>query len=84
MSVNLFAVVREYFPNATDDECGFLIWNRTPYPMGRLENIRECLANFKSARDVGKYPCDICESFVDQPDSICDTCREKYPVKEAA
>lgn len=29
---NCYEVVREYFPNATDELCEFLIWEETGYP----------------------------------------------------
>ena len=32
MSQTYGDLVREYFPNATDEECEFILWERTGFP----------------------------------------------------
>jgi len=37
-------VVREYFPNASDDEVGFILWEKTGYPcFWETDNTETCL-----------------------------------------
>lgn len=38
--MDTYQIVREYFPNATDEFCEMLIWERTGYPC--FWNIPEC------------------------------------------
>jgi len=62
-------IVREYFPDATDDECEFILWEKTGYPCfwnipedGSTpeECFRHQLGRFKLARDTGRKLCSIC------------------------
>jgi hypothetical protein len=36
-----YNIAREYFPGATDDEIGFVLWNCTSYPIGPKGNQDE-------------------------------------------
>ena len=42
-------LVRKYFPNASEEECDFILWNRTAFPMASAEavekQIKELLNN---------------------------------------
>lgn len=40
-------LVREYFPDATEKECDFILWERTAFPVTGEETIREQLEQYK-------------------------------------
>ena len=53
-------IVREYFPEATDSEVGFIIWEKTGYPcFWESHDIEACfrkqVEEFKAERE--KPPC---------------------------
>lgn len=45
-------VVRKYFPDATDKECDFLLWEKTCFPMGDREEIEEQLCQLAAERKL--------------------------------
>lgn len=44
-------LVRRYFPDATDDEVGFILWEKTCFPFGTAEHIEEQILEFKASRE---------------------------------
>ena len=62
-------VVREYFPNASDDEVDCILWSKTGYP-GFLEegekSLREQLQDYKNALAQGKDICGFCGGRVEE------------------
>ena len=40
-------LVRKYFPNASDEECDFILWNKTAFPMGRIETVEQQIQQYK-------------------------------------
>ena len=39
-----FELVRKYFPDASDDECDFLLWEKTAYPACSASHVENQLA----------------------------------------
>lgn len=39
-SVTYRDLVREYFPGADDDICDFILWEKTPFPVCDVEELR--------------------------------------------
>jgi hypothetical protein len=85
---NTFDVVREFFPDASDDDCGYLLWNHTGYPSfwgqgGRKTvagSIRYSLRRMKQALDNGKVLCFYCDRPYkgERVDGTCPACTKKY------
>jgi hypothetical protein len=43
-----FGLVREYFPDATDKECDYILWEKTEFPFVKSEvNLRKQLQDYK-------------------------------------
>lgn len=65
MGETILDLVREYFPDASEDEADFILWERTAFPMNSVDGLRTQLAEFKQA--VGRYPnagfCDFCNNL---------------------
>jgi hypothetical protein len=58
---NAIDVVRQVFPKVSDDEAGYLLWNRTAYPFtNNLNHIRRSLVGYKRNCDRGLPSCDHC------------------------
>jgi len=55
-------VVRPIFPNATEEEADYLMWNCTAWPFAGKDwrKYRRQLAKLKRTLDAGKTPCEFC------------------------
>lgn len=54
-------LVREYFPNASDDELDGILWEKTAFPLEtREDELRKQLAHFKRATELGRAVCSGC------------------------
>lgn len=56
-------VAREYFPDASDDELNFILWEKTGFPCffeDGLNSLREQLATYKRAFELGRDVCYGC------------------------
>lgn len=40
-------LVRKYFPNASDEECDFILWNRTAFPFASVDIIEKQIKEYK-------------------------------------
>lgn len=40
-------LVKKYFPEASDDECDYILWEKTCYPMGEVEVIEKQIEEYK-------------------------------------
>lgn len=45
-------LVKEYFPDADEKECEYIIWEKTAFPLDNVENIRKQLQNHKNERSL--------------------------------
>ena len=83
-SVTLEELVREYFPDSTDDEVKYILWNKTAFPFGRPEKIREHLATYWAACQIDADTCYGCGgiSFDIEDGLFCPPCDKR--LREAA
>jgi hypothetical protein len=44
--MNFYDLVRKHFPNATDDECEYILWEKTPFPMVTSRIIEAYIIDF--------------------------------------
>lgn len=40
-------LVREYFPSVSDQDCEFILWEKTSFPTGSVDAIRNQIQTFK-------------------------------------
>lgn len=68
-------LVSEYFPEVTENEAGYILWNQTAFPFGNLNYIREQLARLKDLRT--RFPtaplCEQCNEIALR-ESLCIPC----------
>jgi hypothetical protein len=72
-------VVRKAIPNASDELVDFIVWNRTPYPIGRVtaESLYKAADRFERARRKGIYLCTFCDNKVENIKQMtCKRCEE--------
>lgn len=41
-------LVRKYFPNASDEECDFILWERTAFPVSSIETIEKQIIEYRN------------------------------------
>ena len=72
-------LVKEYFPEATDDEADSILWSRTGFPSffredGSVEdNLRKQLSKYKTLVESGVDVCEMCNSE-DVKEGLCMGC----------
>lgn len=49
-----FSLVREYFPNASDKQCDFILWEKTAFPFTGEETIRKHLQEYKDEMEKSR------------------------------
>jgi len=75
-------IVKEFFPDLSDDEALNILLNRTGYPIffetdNHEKEIRESLGRFKAILDAGETPCDTCNKvavIVRKHNASCKPC----------
>lgn len=40
-------LVRKHIPNVTDEQCEYILWEKTTFPLGTIEEIEEKLVEYK-------------------------------------
>jgi hypothetical protein len=46
MVTTWFDLIRIYFPNATDEYCDYILWEKTTFPLGSFENLERQIKEF--------------------------------------
>ena len=69
-------LVRQYIPDVSDGEAGWILWNRTAFPFGNLNYIRDQLRELANVmqRCPGARLCEDCANVVIGDDSLCMAC----------
>lgn len=74
----LAEVIRAAKPDASTDECEFILWERTPYPMGKLtaRSLYKAASGTFRAFNAGRTLCDFCDRVATPERYVCDRCGE--------
>ena len=75
--MNAGQIIRAAIPNASDETCEYVLWERTGYPFKRLtaRDLYKAASRMKRAEDNGIVLCDFCDNKANE-NYICDSCRE--------
>lgn len=67
-------IVREYVPDATDEEVDYILWERTAYPVASEETVRRHLSEYVD----GVVRCDRCDRKLARGTEwgLCPECRD--------
>lgn len=72
-------VIRAAMPGATDEDCDFVIWARTPFPFSALtaQMIYKAASGWARASAKAVRLCDWCDNIAsdDKGGFLCDRCR---------
>lgn len=68
--------IRAAIPSASLDLCEHILWERTPYPMGKItaRSLYKAASGWKRAFDNGVSLCELCDRRVDDEKYICSRC----------
>lgn len=62
---DLKAMVRGYWPDASDETVHFILWERTSFPLGpTVKHYREQMEDLKRVEESGATPCTLCGDAV--------------------
>lgn len=65
-----YDLVRRFFPESTDEECEFLLWETTAFPMASVLTIARQLKSNKKAVDNKMSACFRCGTHFDNEGMI--------------
>jgi hypothetical protein len=79
-------VIRAAIPNADEDTCEYILWNRTPYPMGRVtaRTLYKAARGSWRADKNGIRLCDHCDKPAVNEQWECAGCRSALDVARSA
>ena len=71
-------IIRYAIPNASDEVCEWIIWDRTAYPFVPLtaKEIYKAAARVQRATNGKKQLCDLCDRLAEPKMGLCKKCRE--------
>ena len=82
--MDIRTIIRAAIPGATDDVCGWILWGRTPYPMGAISarSVYKAASRIQRAAATGKRLCELCDRLAVK--DICQRCEDvlsgtRYP-----
>ena len=69
-------IIRAAIPGATEDFCEYFMWERTPYPFGRIsaKNLYKWASSFRRAGENNVPLCDLCENMATNHKYTCNRC----------
>ena len=72
-------IVRAAVPDATDDFISYVLWERTPYPVGAVtaQQLYKAASGAARAYRNGILLCYFCHNKLEAPDKlVCSTCKK--------
>lgn len=69
-------VIRKAIPDASTDMCEYILWERTPYPMGQVtaRSLYKVASRAKRAWDHRLTLCQLCDRKVEGKRIVCRRC----------
>jgi hypothetical protein len=70
-------IVRAAIPGASDALCDYVLWERTPFPVGRItaHSIYRAASRVKRAHEHKRTLCDFCDNEVTGEAHLCHRCK---------
>lgn len=75
--MNADQIIRAAIPGASNEVCDYILWSRTPFPIGAItpKQIYRAARSFHRATVNGIQLCELCDSKVARKDAFaCDAC----------
>jgi hypothetical protein len=72
-------VIKGAIPGADTDLCEFILWNRTPYPMGRVtaRSLYQAASRWRRACAGDRKLCELCDNLAVSNRWLCARCERK-------
>lgn len=69
-------IIKAAIPNADDEICSFILWARTPFPVGAItaRSLYSAARRFQRAVNGGFRLCDFCDRIAEDNKSVCAKC----------
>lgn len=70
-------IVRAAIPGASDALCVYVLWERTPFPAGRVtaQSIYRAASRVKRAHERKRVLCDFCDNLATDGAHLCHRCK---------
>lgn len=70
-------VIRAAFPGANAEDLEYVLWERTPYPMGKVSarSLYKAASGFRRACDHGLRLCELCDRLAAHGRWTCERCQ---------
>ena len=74
----IIEAIRAAIPNAPEDLADYILWNRTPYPFGKItaRSLYKAASRFERAGRSGKGLCEFCDNLAPEGEYACDRCKK--------
>ena len=69
-------IIRAAIHDASDEVCEWILWERTPYPMGAIDvrSLYKAAARVQRAANGKKRLCEFCDRLAEPEKWICHRC----------
>lgn len=76
--MDIRTIIRAAIPDATDEACEWVLWERTPYPMGAItaRSIYKAASRIQRAATGKKRLCELCDRLAEPEKFICQRCKD--------
>ena len=76
--MTIYDIIKAAIPNANDEICSYILWERTPYPVGKItaRTLFSSARRYKRASDNNIQLCDFCDRIAETNKSVCSKCHK--------
>lgn len=69
-------IVRAAIPGATDEQCDYVLWSRTPFPIGRIsaQSLYKAASRVRRAYEHNRVLCECCDNEITHGEYLCSRC----------
>lgn len=71
-------IIRAAIPDAGEATCDYILWSRTPFPMGKItaKSVYRAAARIRRCGAKGITLCDYCDNIAEKGKWACAKCHE--------
>ena len=75
-TMDIATIIRAAIPDATDKDCEWILWERTPYPVGVItaQSVYKAASRIQRATARKKQLCEFCDRLAEQDKFTCHIC----------
>lgn len=76
--MHMQTIIQKAIPNATEEFCEWLIWERTAFPFKPLtaRELYKTASRVKRAKESQIRLCDLCDRIAEPGEYLCCNCKE--------